>query len=143
MPGSVNKAILIGNLGADPEVRSVGDTQVANFSLATNESYKDKNGQKVEKAEWHRIVMWRKLAEVAGKYLKKGATVYIEGKITTRSWEDEAGVKKYTTEVVAHNMQMLGGKSAGSGDPGPSEPPGGGWDGPRTTPADPEDDLAF
>jgi len=109
--GSLNKVILIGNLGKDPEVRSTpSGSKVANFSMATTERYKDKEGQQVEKTEWHRIVMWRGLAEVAEKWLKKGSTICIEGKLTTRSWDDKSGKKLYTTEIIADNMQMLGGK---------------------------------
>ncbi|MEA3495631.1 MAG: single-stranded DNA-binding protein [Bacteroidota bacterium] len=104
----INKVILIGNLGADPEVRRFAeDTAVANFNIATTENYKDKSGEWQEKTEWHRIVVWRFLAERAEKYLKKGMKVYIEGKLQTRSWDDKDGNKKYTTEVVAQNFQML------------------------------------
>ena len=106
----VNKVILIGRLGSDPEVRYTNDgTPVATFSLATDEKWKDKNGQKVEKTEWHRIVAWRKLGEVCGEYLTKGKLIYIEGKLQTRQWEDKNGNKKYTTEVIANGMKMLGG----------------------------------
>lgn len=114
----VNKVILIGNLGKDPEVRHLeGGTAVANFTLATSEAYKDKNGQRVEQTEWHNIVVWRALAEVAEKYLKKGSTIYLEGKIRTRSWEDKDKVKRYTTEIVADTFTMLGKKeSTGSTD---------------------------
>lgn len=108
---SVNKVILVGNLGKDPEVRYLeGGTAVANFSMATTEAYKDKNGNKVESTEWHNIVMWRGLAEIAEKYLKKGMQVYIEGKLRSRSWEDKEKIKRYTTEIVADNMQILGRK---------------------------------
>jgi single-strand DNA-binding protein len=106
--GSVNKVILVGNLGADPESRfTPTNAQVVNFSIATSESWKDSNGEQQEKTEWHRIVMWRALAETAAKYLKKGSKVYIEGKLQTRSWDDQSGQKRYTTEVVAHSMEML------------------------------------
>lgn len=114
----VNKVILIGNLGKDPEVRHLENgAVVANFPIATSESYKDrKSGEKITQTEWHNIVIWRGLAEVAEKYLKKGNSVYIEGKLRTRSWDDKEGNKRYTTEVVADNMTMLGGKSdSGSG----------------------------
>jgi single-strand DNA-binding protein len=108
--GSVNKVILIGNLGSDPEVRfTPSGVQVANFSLATSESWTDKAGERQERAEWHRIVLWRRLAEVAGQYLKKGSKIYIEGKLQTRSWEDQNGQKRYTTEVVANSLEMLEG----------------------------------
>lgn len=111
----VNKVILVGNLGKDPEVRYLeGGVAVANFSLATSETYKDKSGQKNEQTEWHNIVVWRGLAEVAEKYLKKGMTVYVEGKLRTRSWDDKEGTKRYTTEIVADNLVMLGKKEAGS-----------------------------
>jgi single-strand DNA-binding protein len=119
MPGSVNKVIIIGNLGRDPEIRSVpSGAKVANFSVATNESYTDKSGQPVERTEWHRIVMWRGLAEIAEKYLRKGSTVYVEGKLATRVWEDQNNQRHYTTEIVANQMQMLGGRQqAGGGIP--------------------------
>lgn len=111
----VNKVILVGNLGKDPEVRHLeGGVAVANFSLATSETYKDKNGQKNEQTEWHNVVVWRGLAEVAEKYLKKGMTIYIEGKLRTRSWDDKEGTKRYTTEIVAENLVMLGKKENGS-----------------------------
>ncbi len=107
----VNKAILIGRLGRDPEVRYTPDgTMVTNFTLATDESYKDKNGERVQKTEWHRIVTYRKLAEICGNYLVKGKLVYIEGKIQTRSWEDKEGMKRQTTEIVANDMKMLDSK---------------------------------
>ena len=111
---SVNKAILIGNLGKDPEVKFMpnGDA-VCNFSIATSESWTDKAGAKQEKTEWHNIVIFRKVAEIAGKYLKKGSTVYLEGKLQTRSWEKD-GVTRYSTEVIADNMKMLGGKPSDS-----------------------------
>lgn len=109
----VNKVILIGNLGRDPEVRHLENgAVVANFPIATTESYKDrKTGERITQTEWHNIVIWRGLAEVAEKYLKKGNSVYIEGKLRTRSWDDKEGVKRYTTEVIADNMTMLGGKN--------------------------------
>jgi single-strand DNA-binding protein len=104
----VNKAILIGRLGKDPEVRYTPDgAMVTNFNLATDEQWKDKNGEKVQKTEWHRIVTFGKLAEICGNYLVKGKLVFIEGRIQTRSWEDKDGVKRFTTEIVAGNMQML------------------------------------
>ncbi|MFU8804888.1 MAG: single-stranded DNA-binding protein [Bradymonadaceae bacterium] len=107
---SVNKAILVGNLGADPELKSTKNgTSVCNFSLATNERWTDRNGQKQEKTEWHRIVVWDKQADSCAKYLTKGRTVYVEGRIETREWEDREGVKRYTTEIVASTVQFLGG----------------------------------
>ena len=105
----VNRVIIVGNLGQDPDIRytTSGDA-VANFSVATSESWKDKNtGDKQEKTEWHRIVMFRKLAEIAGEFLKKGSKVYIEGKLQTRKWQDDHGNDRYVTEIVANQMQML------------------------------------
>ena len=110
---SVNKVILIGNLGKDPEIRYTAEnTPVANFSLATKEFYKDKNGNRQEVTEWHNIVAWRGLAEIAEKYLKKGKQVYVEGKIRSRNWDDKDGNKRYTTEIVADNFLMLGKKDS-------------------------------
>ena len=104
----VNKVILVGNLGKDPEVRHLeGGAAVANFSIATSESYKDKSGQKIEQTEWHNIVVWRGLAEIAEKYLKKGMTIYIEGKLRTKSWDDKDGHKRYTTEIVGDSFTIL------------------------------------
>lgn len=104
----VNKVILVGHLGKDPEVRHLENgTSVANFTLATSESYKDKAGNRIDQTEWHNIVVWRGLADVAEKFLKKGSQVYLEGKIRTRSWEDQTGNKKYTTEIVADTFNML------------------------------------
>lgn len=112
----VNKVILIGNLGKDPEVRHLENGGVvASFSLATTESYKDRNsGERISKTEWHNIVMWRGLAEIAEKYLKKGSSIYLEGKLRSRSWDDKDGVKRYTTEIVVDNLNMLGGKPSSS-----------------------------
>lgn len=108
----VNKVFLIGRLGQDPEIKfTQSGTAVCNFSLATSETWKDKDsGEKQEKTEWHRIVAWRRLAEICGEYLHKGSQVWIEGKLQTRSWEDQDGNKRWTTEIVASQMQMLGGK---------------------------------
>jgi len=107
----INKAMLIGRLGKDPEVRYTPDgTMVTNFNLATDEQWKDKSGEKVQKTEWHRIVTFGKLAEICGNYLVKGKLVFVEGRIQTRSWEDKDGVKRFTTEIVASNMQMLDSK---------------------------------
>ncbi len=104
----VNKVILIGNLGKDPEVRHLeGGASVANFPLATTETFKDKNGNRQEQTEWHNIVVWRGLADVAEKYLKKGMTIYLEGKLRTRSWDDKEGNKRYTTEIVGDSFTML------------------------------------
>ena len=105
----VNKAILIGNLGVDPEVRyTPSGRAVANFRIATSEQWTDKDGRKQDRTEWHRIVAWGRLGEICGEYLHKGRQVYIEGKLQTRAWEDRDGNKRYTTEVVAQTMQMLG-----------------------------------
>ena len=113
----INKAILIGRLGSDPEVRyTPSGVAVANFNIATSEEWKDKDsGEKKERTEWHRIVAWSKLGEICGEYLSKGRQVYIEGRIQTRSWEDRDGNKRYTTEIVAADVQFLGGRDAGSG----------------------------
>ena len=113
MAGSVNKVILIGNLGKDPEVRVLENgTKLARFPIATSESYTDKTtGERRSITDWHNIVVWRGLADVVDKYLTKGQKVYVEGKLKTRSWQDEAGVTKYSTEVVADNMTMLSSKS--------------------------------
>ena len=110
----VNKVILVGNLGKDPEVRHLeSGVMVANFPLATTESYKDRNtGERRQVTEWHNVVLWRGLAEVTEKYLKKGNQVYVEGKLRTRSWTDQEGNTRYTTEVIADNMTMLGGRPA-------------------------------
>ena len=113
----INKAILIGRLGSDPEVRyTPSGVAVANFNIATSEEWKDKDtGEKKERTEWHRIVAWSKLGEICGEYLSKGRQVYIEGRIQTRSWEDRDGNKRYTTEIVATDVQFLGGRDAGAG----------------------------
>ncbi|HEB87598.1 MAG TPA: single-stranded DNA-binding protein [Gammaproteobacteria bacterium] len=109
MARGVNKVILIGNLGKDPDVKyAANGNAVANITLATSESWKDKNtGEQVDKTEWHRVVFFRRLAEVAAEYLKKGSKVYIEGKLQTRKWQDQSGQDRYTTEIVANDMQML------------------------------------
>lgn len=108
---SVNKAILVGNVGNDPEVRYLeGGTSVARFSLATTENYKNKSGERVSQTEWHNIVAWRQLAELTEKFITKGRQLYIEGRITNRSWEDKDGNKRYTTEIVANSIQLLGKK---------------------------------
>jgi len=111
---SVNKVILVGNLGRDPEVRFMPNGEaVCNFSIATTDSWKDKSGQKQERTEWHNIVMYRKLAEIAGEYLKKGRPVYVEGRLQTRKWQTKEGQDRYTTEIIADQMQMLGGRDGG------------------------------
>jgi single-strand DNA-binding protein len=116
MARGVNKAIIVGTLGQDPDIKyTASGSAVVNISVATNESWKDKtSGQQVEKTEWHRIVVFGKLAEIAAQYLKKGSQAYFEGKIQTRKWQDQTGNDKYTTEIVANEMQMLGGKSESS-----------------------------
>jgi single-strand DNA-binding protein len=114
----VNKVILVGNLGNDPEVRYMPNgNAVANLSLATSESWKDQQGNMQERTEWHRVTMYRRLAEVAGEYLKKGSQIYIEGKLQTRKWQDQQGQDRYTTEIIADQMQMLGGRNEGQGAP--------------------------
>ncbi len=117
MARGINKAIIVGTLGRDPEVKyTAGGSAIVNISVATNESWKDKTtGENVEKTEWHRIVIFGKLAEIAAQYLKKGSQVYFEGKIQTRKWQDQNGQDRYTTEIVASEMQMLGGRADSSG----------------------------
>ena len=116
MARGVNKVILIGNLGNDPDIRyTASGAAVANISLATAESWKDKNtGEKQERTEWHRVVFFGRLAEIVGEYLRKGSQVYVEGRLQTRKWQDKEGKDRYTTEIVANEMQMLGSRSAGS-----------------------------
>lgn len=120
MARGINKVILVGNLGKDPEVRYMPNgNAVANITLATTESWKDKQtGENQEKTEWHRVVMFRRLGEIAGEYLKKGSQVYIEGKLQTRKWQDASGNDRYTTEIIASEMQMLGGGRGGGGSAG-------------------------
>ena len=136
----VNRALLIGRLGADPEVRYTPDgAMVTSFRLATDEQWKDKAGEKVQKTEWHRIVTFGKLAEICGNYLSKGKMVFVEGRIQTRSWEDKEGNKRYTTEIIASDMRMLDSKGTGKSqdthaDVTPSSPGG--------EPL-PEDDVPF
>lgn len=121
MARGVNKVILVGNLGQDPEVRYMPNgNAVANFTVATSESWKDQQGQQQEKTEWHRIVVYKRLAEIAGEYLKKGSKVYLEGKLQTREWQDQQGQKRYTTEIVCHEMQMLDSRPAGAGTGAPA-----------------------
>jgi|SRR5437588_8756015 len=117
MPKSVNKVILVGNLGKDPEVKyTPSGVPVAKFTLATNERYKDKAGEWQERTEWHNIVAWQRLAEIVGEYLKKGSKVYIEGRLQTSSWEDkQSGEKKYKTEIVANDLVLLSGRGEGGG----------------------------
>lgn len=129
MARGINKVILVGNLGNDPEVRYGNNgAAIANLSVATSDSWKDKNtGEQVEKTEWHRVVMFNRLGEIAGEYLRKGSKVYIEGKLQTRKWQDQSGQDRYTTEIVGNEMQMLDsrGDNAGQGggyQPKPSQP---------------------
>jgi single-strand DNA-binding protein len=138
---SVNKAIIVGNLGADPELRYTGS---ATFNVATTERFKNKNGENQERTDWHTIVLWARLAEIANEYLKKGSSVYIEGRIQTRSYDDKDGIKRYKTEIVGQQMQFLGGR-------GGNESRGGGGDSDYSSskpapepsmPAD-DDDLPF
>lgn len=160
---SVNKVILVGNLGKDPEVRYMpsGDA-ITNITLATTDSWKDKNGEKQEKTEWHRVAFFGRLAEIAGEYLKKGSQVYVEGRLQTRKWQDKEGQDRYTTEIIADRMQMLGSRSGGgnyevqdkapagaSRDSGPSGSGGAGDAGSKPAAkkggdfADFEDDIPF
>jgi len=138
----INKVILVGNLGKDPEVKTLENgAKVANFTLATSESYKNRDGQRVTQTEWHNIVLWRGLAEIAEKYLHKGNQVYIEGKIKTRSWDDKDGVKRYTTEILGDNLTMLGGRrDAEEGEP---SSPAATKPAPAANAGDEKDDLPF
>ena len=139
---AVNKAILIGNLGSDPELRYTSNgTAVASFNIATTERFKDKNGEQQERTEWHSIVCWGRMGELANEYLRKGRSVYIEGRIQTRNYEDKDGIKRYKTEIVAQQMQFLGGRGQEGSQSGRSDTS-------STTPPEPEipaddDDLPF
>jgi len=127
MSGNLNKVMIIGRLTKDPEIRAIpSGTKVANFSVATNESYTDKEGNKKESTEYHRLVAWGKLVDIIEKYLKKGDTAYFEGKLTTRSWDDpkHPGEKKYSTEIIVYSLQLLGGKRDSQGSSQGSETPG-------------------
>mgnify|MGYP001816880297 CR=1 FL=1 len=151
MARGINKVILVGNLGADPETRYMpSGGAVTNLSIATSESWKDKQtGEQKERTEWHKVAMFNRLAEIAAEYLRKGSQVYIEGKLRTRKWQDRDGNDRYTTEVIADEMQMLGGRGGGGmgggmsggsagGDPGPGNAP------PRQpAPDDFDDDIPF
>jgi single-strand DNA-binding protein len=152
MAGGVNKAILVGNLGSDPEMRYTPSGQgVCEFRVATNESWNDKNGQRQERTEWHRIVVWGKRAEVCSKYLSKGRSVYVEGRIQTRTYDDKDGNKRYITEIVAQDVQFLGGGREGGRDSRSSDPPppndadfGGYGNGAGSgTAGGPDDDIPF
>lgn len=145
---SLNKVMLIGNLGKDPEVRyTTSGTAVASFSLATSERFKNKSGEWEDRTEWHNVTLWGRLAEIAGEYLAKGKTVYIEGRLQTRKWQDRDGRDRYTTEVVADKMQMLGGKGEGPARQGggrASEEPGFGASPSYEEPTfNPDDDIPF
>jgi len=156
---SVNKVIIVGNLGRDPETRYMPDGgAITNISVATTDKWKDKNGEMQEKTEWHRVAFFGKLAEIAGEYLKKGSQVYVEGRLQTRKWQDKDGADKYTTEIVANQMQMLGsrqGMGGGRGAEAPEAAEGGGNSGGGSRPAskpaaksggkfdDFEDDIPF
>ncbi|HHL71017.1 MAG TPA: single-stranded DNA-binding protein [Bacteroidetes bacterium] len=143
--GTVNKVILIGRLGTDPDLRYTPSGQaVANFNIATDESWKSKDGQMQDRTEWHRIVLWGRQAEIANEYLKKGSRVYIEGRLQTRNWEDKDGVKRWTTEIIGQSMQFLDSRDAGSGSAAPPEPPPLQDSAPGAAPvAGGEDDLPF
>ena len=146
MPRGINKVIIVGNLGADPETRYMpSGSAVTNLSVATSEQWKDKqSGEQKERTEWHKVAMFNRLAEIAAEYLRKGSQVYIEGKLRTRKWQDKDGNDRWTTEVVADEMQMLGGRSGGScgsasmnQDPGPASAPA------QPGPDDFDDDIPF
>jgi single-strand DNA-binding protein len=147
MARGINKVILVGNLGADPETRYMpSGSAVTNLSVATSESWKDKQtGEQKERTEWHKVAMFNRLAEIAAEYLRKGSQVYIEGKLRTRKWQDRDGNDRWTTEIVADEMQMLGGRGGGGGsapmssgqDSGPPSSP------PQTGPEDFDDDIPF
>lgn len=149
MARGINKVILIGNLGADPEVRyTAGGSAVANVNIATSESWKDKQtGEQQERTEWHRVVFFARLAEIVGEYLKKGSKIYIEGRLQTRKWQDKSGQDRYSTEVVANEMQMLDSRGGGSFDqsaPSSSRGQGQGQGPPAGAPAeDFDDDIPF
>ena len=140
--GTLNKVMLIGRLGGDPELKyTPSGTAVVNFSLATNFVWKDQSGEQKEKTEWHRVVAWRRLAAIIGEYAKKGSRIYVEGRLETRSWEDQNGNKRYTTEVIADSIEFLSDRGAAetpaaAEPPLPEEPP-------EINDAPPEDDLPF
>ena len=139
---SLNKVMLIGNLGKDPEVRyTPAGVAVASFNLATGERFKNKNGEWEERTEWHRVTLWSKLAEIAGEYLAKGKTVYIEGRLQTRKWQDNSGNERYTTEIVGEKMQMLSpkGETRRGGDTSSEPVSGGGYEEPPFQ----DDDIPF
>ena len=149
MARGVNKVILVGNLGNDPEVKYMpSGSAVANVSLATTESWKDKStGERQEKTEWHRVVFFGRLAEIVGEYLKKGSQIYVEGRLQTRKWQGQDGQDRYTTEIVANDMQMLGGRGGGTGSfddaPAQSRQGGGQGGGKSSMPDDFDDEIPF
>ena len=151
MARGINKAIIVGNLGRDPEVRyTANGSAVANVTVATSESWKDKqSGERQERTEWHRVVFFGRLAEIAEEYLKKGSQVYIEGKLRTRKWQDRDGNDRWTTEIIADEMQMLGSRGGAGGSGGGSAPMSSGQDSgppgapPQTAPDDFDDDIPF
>ncbi len=144
---SVNKVILVGRLGRDPESRfTSGGQQVCNFTLATDETFKDRAGERQKRTEWHRIVLWGRLAEIAQQYLKRGTLVYVEGRLQTRQWDDRSGNKRTTTEIVANVMRMLSSRGEGAGGGGGAEPPmGADMEEPQTSPepAISDEDIPF
>lgn len=150
---SLNKVMLLGNLGKDPEVRyTASGTAVANFSMATTEKFKKKDGEWEDRTEWHNVTLWGRLAEIAGEYLAKGKTIFVEGRLQTRKWQDHDGKDRYTTEVVADKMQMIGGRNSGgaSGNSGGTAAGGGGAGGYAGNgnevgepPFNPDDDIPF
>jgi len=157
MARGINKVIIVGNVGGDPETRAMpSGSSVTNLTIATNESWKDKQtGEQKERTEWHRVAMFNRLAEIAAEYLRKGSQVYIEGKLRTRKWQDKSGNDRYTTEIIADEMQMLGGRGgagggSGGGNFGGGAPSGGGQQGggggnapPQQGPDDFDDDIPF
>ena len=157
MARGINKVIIVGNVGGDPETRAMpSGSSVTNLTVATNESWKDKQtGEQKERTEWHRVAMFNRLAEIAAEYLRKGSQVYIEGKLRTRKWQDKSGNDRYTTEIIADEMQMLGGRGgagggSGGGNFGGEAPSGGGQQGggggnapPQQGPDDFDDDIPF
>lgn len=141
---SLNKVMLIGNLGKDPEVRyTTSGTAVASFSIATTERFKNKSGEFEEKTEWHNITLWSRLAEIAGEYLSKGKTVYIEGRLQTRKWQDRDGCDRYTTEIVGEKMQMLSAKGDGGRSKAPADQGYGDAPAYEEPSFNPDDDIPF
>ena len=145
MARGINKVILVGNLGADPETRYMpSGSAVTNLSVATSESWKDKQtGEQKDRTEWHKVAMFNRLAEIAAEYLRKGSQVYIEGKLRTRKWQDRDGNDRYTTEIIADEMQMLGGRGGGGGSAPMNQDPGSSSAPPQAGPDDFDDDIPF